>query len=177
MEDNLLKQIRSEAEEIFKSSVKAVDPYNAVKRFVRVEGNSLILSVKDQTMVKLDLMKYDRISIVGGGKATAPMARAIEDLLGDKIHQGLINVKYGFTQPLAITKIIEANHPLPDQNGVKGTRKILDFLQNAGEKDLIFSLISGGGSALLPQPAGKISLSEKRSLQAACWLVVQVLMR
>ncbi len=167
MDDNLLKQIRSEAEEIFKSSVKAVDPYNAVKRFVRVEDNSLILSVKDQTMVKLDLMKYDRISIVGGGKATAPMARAIEDLLGDKIHQGLINVKYGFTQPLAITKITEANHPLPDQNGVKGTRKIIDFLQSAGEKDLIFSLISGGGSALLPQPAGKISLSEKQELTSS----------
>ncbi len=167
MDDNLLKQIRSEAEEIFKSSVKAVDPYNAVKRFVRVEDNSLILSVKDQTMVKLDLTKYDRISIVGGGKATAPMARAIEDLFGEKIHQGLINVKYGFTQPLAITKIIEANHPLPDQNGVKGTRKILDFLQSAGEKDLIFSLISGGGSALLPQPAGKISLSEKQELTSS----------
>jgi glycerate 2-kinase len=167
MDDNLLKQIRSEAEEIFKSSVKAVDPYSAVKRFVRVEGNSLILSVKDQTMVKLDLTKYDRISIVGGGKATAPMARAIEDLFGEKIHQGLINVKYGFTQPLTITKITEANHPLPDQNGVKGTKKILDFLQSAGEKDLIFSLISGGGSALLPQPAGKISLSEKQELTSS----------
>ena len=167
MEDNLLKQIRSEAEEIFKSAVKAVDPYDAVKRFVRVEDNSLILSVKDQTMVKLDLMKYDRISIVGGGKATAPMAMAIEDLFGEKIHQGLINVKYGFTQPLTITKTIEANHPLPDQNGVKGTRKILDFLQSAGEKDLIFSLISGGGSALLPQPVGKISLSEKQELTSS----------
>jgi len=167
MDDNLLKQIRSEAEEIFKSSVKAVDPYNAVKRFVRVEDNSLILSVKDQTMVKLDFTKYDRISIVGGGKATAPMARAIENLLGDRIHQGLINVKYGFTQPLTITKITEANHPLPDQNGVKGTRKILDLLQSAGEKDLIFSLISGGGSALLPQPAGKISLSEKQELTSS----------
>ncbi len=167
MDDNLLKQIRSEAEEIFKSSVKAVDPYNAVKRFVRVEDNSLILSVKDQTMVKLDFTKYDRISIVGGGKATAPMARAIENLLGDRIHQGLINVKYGFTQPLTITKITEANHPLPDQNGVKGTRKILDLLQSAGEKGLIFSLISGGGSALLPQPAGKISLSEKQELTSS----------
>jgi hydroxypyruvate reductase len=167
MDANLLKQMRSEAEEIFKSSVKAVDPYNAVKRFVRVEDNSLILSVKDQTIVKLDLMKYDRISIVGGGKATAPMARAIEDLLGDRIHQGLINVKYGFTQPLTITKITEANHPLPDQNGVKGTRKIIDFLQSSGEKDLIFSLISGGGSALLPQPAGKISLSEKQELTSS----------
>ena len=167
MEDNLLKQIRSEAKEIFTSSVKAVDPYHAVKRFVRVEGNSLILGVEDQTMVKLDLMKYDRISIVGGGKATAPMARAIEDLFGEKIHQGLINVKYGFTQPLAITKIIEANHPLPDQNGVNGTRKILDLLQSADEKDLIFSLISGGGSALLPQPVGKISLSEKQELTSS----------
>ena len=55
MDDNLLKQMRSEAEEIFKSSVKAVDPYNAVKRFVRLEGDSLILSVKDQTMAKLGL--------------------------------------------------------------------------------------------------------------------------
>jgi hydroxypyruvate reductase len=167
MEDNLLKQMRTEAEEIFKHSVKAVDPYHAVKRFVRLEGNSVILGMEDQAMVKLDLMKYDRISIVGGGKATAPMARAIEDLFGEKIHQGLINVKYGFTQTLAITKIIEANHPLPDQNGVKGTRKILDLLQSASEKDLIFSLISGGGSALLPQPVGKISLSEKQALTSS----------
>ena len=164
MEDNLLKRMRSEAEKIFKHAVKAVDPYNAVKRFVQVKDNKIILGVEDQTIIKLDLMKYDRISIVGGGKATAPMARAIEDLFGKKIQQGLINVKYGFAEPLAITEIIEANHPLPDQKGVKGTSKILDFLQSAGEKDLIFSLISGGGSALLPQPAGKISLSEKQTL-------------
>ena len=167
MEDNLLKQMRTEAKEIFTSSIKAVDPYHAVKHFVRLEGNSVILGIENQAIIKLDLMKYDRISIVGGGKATAPMARAIEDLFGEEIHQGLINVKYGFTQPLAITKITEANHPLPDQNGVKGTRKILDFLQSAGEKDLIFSLISGGGSALLPQPAGKISLSEKQELTSS----------
>ena len=167
MEDNLLKRMRSEAEEIFKHAVKAVDPYRAVKRFVQVEDNRVILGVEDQTMIKLDLMKYDRISIVGGGKATAPMARAIEDLFGEKIQLGLINVKYGFAEPLAITETIEASHPLPDQNGVKGTRKILDFLQSAGEKDLIFSLISGGGSALLPQPAGKISLSEKQTLTSS----------
>jgi glycerate 2-kinase len=164
MDDNLLKPMRSEAEEIFKSSLEAVNPYRAVNRFVRVKGNRLILGIEDQAIAELDLTQYDRISIVGGGKATAPMARAIEDLLGKRIYQGMINVKYGFTEPLAVTKIIEANHPLPDQNGVKGTRKILDFLKSAGEKDLVFSLISGGGSALLPQPAGKITLQEKQDL-------------
>jgi len=164
MDEKLLKQMRYEAEEIFKGSLEAVDPYLAVKRFVRVEGNRLTLGPEDRVEVELDLAKYDRISLVGGGKATAPMARAMEDLLGEKIHKGMINVKYGFTQELAQTEIVEADHPLPDNSGVEGTKKILDFLQKAEEKDLIFSLISGGGSALLPKPAGKIILSEKQEL-------------
>jgi hydroxypyruvate reductase len=92
------------------------------------------------------------------------MAKALEELVGEKIHRGLINVKYGFTENLAFTEITEAGHPLPDANGVEGTKKILDLLQNAGEKDLVFSLMSGGGSALLPLPAGKITLSEKQDL-------------
>jgi hydroxypyruvate reductase len=164
MDEKLIKQMRIEAKEIFVSSLKAVDPYQAVKRFVRVEDGRLTLGMEGQSSIKLDLEKYDRISLVGGGKATAPMARAIEELLGSMIGKGMINVKYGFTEELAITEIIEAGHPLPDTKGVEGTRKILDFLQKAGEKDLIFSLISGGGSALLPQPAGDITLEEKQEL-------------
>jgi len=143
MDEKLIKQMRIEAKEIFVSSFKAVDPYQAVKRFVRVEDDRLTLGMEGQPSIKLDLVKYDRISLVGGGKATAPMARAIEELLGSLIGKGMINVKYGFTEELAITEIIEAGHPLPDPKGVEGTRKILDFLQKAGEKDLIFSLISG----------------------------------
>ena len=164
MGEKLLKQMRSEAEEIFRSSLEAVDPYHAVKRFVRVEGDALILGREDNAGVKLDLTKYDRISLVGGGKATAPMARAVEELLGKRINKGLIIVKYGFTEGLTLTEIIEAGHPLPDQNGVDGTKKLLDLLKFAGEKDLIFSLISGGGSALLPQPVEGITLSEKQTL-------------
>lgn len=164
MDEKLIKQMRIEAKEIFVSSLKAVDPYQAVKRFVRVEDDRLTLGMEGQSSIKLDLVKYDRISLVGGGKATAPMARAIEELLGSMIGKGMINVKYGFTEELAITEIIEAGHPLPDQKGVEGTRKIIDFLLKAGEKDLIFSLISGGGSALLPQPAGDITLEEKQEL-------------
>ena len=164
MDNKLLKEIRSEAEEIFKVSVEAVNPDHAVRRFVRVEGGRLILGTEDQSTVELDLAEYDSISLVGGGKATAPMARAMEGLHGEKIDKGMINVKYGFTAELTLTEMTEASHPLPDSSGVEGTRKILELLETAGEKDLIFSLMSGGGSALLPQPAGDITLSQKQEI-------------
>jgi glycerate 2-kinase len=164
MNEELLKRMRTEASEIFQCCLKAVDPYQAVKSYVRVEDDRLKVGGKGQPAVDFDLPKYDRISLIGGGKATAPMAMAIEDLLGRTISKGMINVKYGFTEKLGITEITEAGHPLPDLKGVEGTRKILDFLEKADGKDLIFSLISGGGSALLPQPAGDITLEEKQEL-------------
>ena len=164
MDEKLLTQMRVEADEIFRSSLEAVDPYQAVKRFVHVEKDRLVVGIDDNHKVELDLTKYNRISLVGGGKAAAPMARAIEELLGGRLHTGMINVKYGFTEELAVTEVVEAGHPLPDQRGVEGTKKIINFLKSAGEKDLIFSLISGGGSALLPQPAGEITLAEKQEI-------------
>lgn len=159
-----LETIRSDAREIFKGCLTAVDPYKAVKRFVNLERDRLVVGMEGESKTELDMTKFDRISLVGAGKATAPMARAIEELFGERIKKGMINLKYGFTEELAFTEIIEAGHPVPDENGVKGARKILDFLKSAGEKDLIFSLISGGGSSLLPQPAGDITLSEKQEL-------------
>jgi len=159
-----LKKMRSEAREIFDSCLEPVDPYGAVKRFLHLEGDRMILGMDKGSGIELDLKKYDRISLVGAGKATAPMARAVEELFGERIHKGIIIVKYGFTEALEMTEIVEAGHPVPDENGVNGTGKILDFLEKAGEKDLFFSLISGGGSALLCQPAGDITLSEKQQI-------------
>ncbi|MEA1948025.1 MAG: glycerate kinase [Thermodesulfobacteriota bacterium] len=159
-----LETVRSDAKEIFAGCLTAVDPYKAVKRFVHVQGDRLIVGMEGGPETELDLAEFNRISLVGAGKATAPMAAAIEELFGERIQKGLINVKYGFTQELAFTEITEAGHPVPDENGVKGTGKILDFLQSAGEKDLIFSLISGGGSALLPFAVGNITLSDKQEI-------------
>ncbi len=65
MENEIIKQIRSEATDIFKSSVEAVNPYHAVKRFVRVEGERLVVGTEDQATVELDLSGYDRILLVG----------------------------------------------------------------------------------------------------------------
>lgn len=162
--NNLLHQMRSEALKLFQASLEPVNPYEAVKRFVRMEGDLLTLGQEGQTQTELNLNEFRHVFLVGGGKATAPMARAMEDILGDRIDEGLINVKYGFIDELSYTEIVEADHPLPDRSGVEGTGKILDLLGRAGEKDLIFSLISGGGSALLPHPAGEISLEEKQAV-------------
>jgi len=164
MDKYLLKRIRTEAKAIFRESLRPVNPYGAVRNFVRIENDRLILGKDGEDQNTIDLKQFDRISLVGGGKATAPMARAMEALLGDRIHKGLINVKYGFTEKLQVTRTVEASHPLPDENGVKGTETIMDFLAKASDKDLIISLISGGGSALLCQPAQGISLREKQAV-------------
>lgn len=164
MENSTMKQIRSEAEAIFKAAVAAVDPYAAVRRFVRIEDDRLSAGPENRPGVMMDLSEYDRVFLVGGGKATAPMARAMEELLGPKLEQAIVNVKYGFGTQLSMTEVVEAGHPLPDRQGVEGTARILRLLQSAGEKDLVFSLISGGGSALLVQPAGGITLEEMQTL-------------
>ncbi|MFO7783359.1 MAG: glycerate kinase [Desulfatiglandales bacterium] len=159
-----LERLRRDAKAIFLAAVRRVDPFDAVKRFVRLEGDSLLLGETETAADRLDLGGFRRIFVVGGGKATAPMARALEELLGDRITEGLINVKYGFAEPLERTGIVEADHPVPDHSGVDGTRRIKELLERAGEEDLVFSLISGGGSALLPQPAGRIRLEEKQAV-------------
>ncbi|MGD9158747.1 MAG: glycerate kinase [Desulfobacteraceae bacterium] len=162
--ENLLDQMRTEAIQCFKASLKPVNPYEAVKRFVRLEGSQLKTGPEEKPVNQLNIDDYERIFLVGGGKATAPMARAMEDLLRDRITKGLIVVKYGFTDELSYTETVEADHPLPDRNGVSGTKKILELTKSAGDRDLVFSLISGGGSALLPQPAGNILLEEKQAM-------------
>ena len=162
--ENRLKSMRSEAEEIFMSAVAAVNPYEAVRRFVRANGDRLFLGPGQRPVIEIELSGYERILLVGGGKATAPMARAVEELLGQRLKRGIITVKHGFGEQLSVTEVVEANHPLPDRRGVEGTAKILDLLKSAGERDLIFSLISGGGSALLVHPAGGISLEDMQNL-------------
>ena len=161
---DFLNKMRSQAQDLFRASLKRVDPYEAVRRFVRLDGKKLLLDEEGGSETVLDFQAFASIFVVGGGKATAPMARAVEDILGERIRKGIINVKYGFAGELLHTEIIEAGHPLPDQKGVEGARKIVDLLHSAGERDLIFSLISGGGSALLPLPAGTIALAEKQAL-------------
>ena len=153
-----IANMRKHALKIFHAGLKAVDPVEAIKRHTRKSKN--ILYIGDR---QFRLNDYDRILVVGAGKAVASMAKAVEDLLGDRISGGVIVVKDEHGLPLKNIKICEASHPVPDERGVKGTEEILSLVEKAGERDLVICLISGGGSALLIAPARGISLKDKQN--------------
>ena len=93
------------------------------------------------------------VVVVGAGKATAPMALALEKILGDRLDGGLIVVKYGHVEELERIETVEADHPVPDENGRMAAQKMLDLAAESDAATLVISLISGGGSALLPLPS------------------------
>jgi hydroxypyruvate reductase len=142
---------------IFNAALAAVDPYRAVLNTLRVEGD--VLRVGDATY---KLKSFDKIIVIGAGKATARMALAAEDLLGDRISAGLIVVKEGHTAQLNFIAQIEASHPVPNAAGVAATARILEMARAADEKTLCLCLISGGASALLVAPVADITLSDKQ---------------
>lgn len=142
---------------MFFAALAAVDPYRAVLRFSRLEKN--LLRVADASY---DLSGFERIIVIGAGKATARMAQAVEALLGAHISAGLIVVKEGYALPLSIIEQVEAAHPVPDEAGEAGTERILAMARAADEKTLAICLLSGGGSALLVAPAGGVTLQDKQ---------------
>jgi len=150
--------LRKDAVDIFKASLKAVDPAQAVKKHLLRKDDRLVVGNREYS-----LAEFDCIYVVGAGKAGASMALALEEILGDKIQSGIVNVKYGHGEKdIKKVKINEAGHPIPDESGIRGTKEIIELLEKAGERDLVICLISGGGSALLPYPVEEISLGEKQ---------------
>lgn len=147
---------------IMRQALSAVDPAQAVRNMLRRNGNQL--RVGDRTY---NLDSYKRVLVVGAGKASGPMALATEEILGDRIAAGWVNVKYGYGVATARIHIHEAGHPLPDQNGLDGTREIVKLLEDAQAGDLVIALISGGGSALMMLPEGPISLKDYQALTNA----------
>ncbi|MCX8116525.1 MAG: glycerate kinase [Desulfobacterota bacterium] len=156
--------MREIARAAFLKAVSAVDPYDKLKSILHLDKSRLIIDPPDRKEEVFPLDQFDRIFLVGTGKASSPMAKAIEEVMGDRIFKGLITTKYGHGLPLKYTEVIEAGHPIPDQKGLEGAQRIKALLQETGPKDLVFFLLSGGGSALLPLPAEGITLEEKQEL-------------
>ena len=152
-------KLRQDILAIFHAGLEAVDPVAAVKRHVHRQENQLEIQQR-----LYDLSEYKNIYVVGAGKATATMAQALEDLLEGHLKGGVINVKVSHALPLNSVKVNEASHPVPDEAGLQGTTEIIDLLRQTGESDLVFCLISGGGSALLPSPADGLTLEDKQQV-------------
>jgi glycerate 2-kinase len=147
---------------IMEAALNAVDPRTAVLNYLKREDSQLEV---DREIYQLN--KYDRVFIVGAGKAGQPMAEAVQQVLGDRLDSGLVIVKEGYKTKNDLTErinIVEAGHPIPDIRGVRATDKVIDLLENTSQNDLVICLISGGGSALLVSPVHGISLQDLQTL-------------
>jgi len=105
---------------------------------------------------------HARVVVLGCGKASGAMARAAEDVLGDRITEGFVVVKDGYTAPLRRIRLAEAGHPVPDARGLAASARLLELAASAREDDLVLFLVSGGGSALAAAPAPPVMLEEKQ---------------
>jgi len=132
------------AEHIFLTGIESVLPDQLIRKQVFIKDSILFIS-----SFQFSLDRINRIFVVGAGKASAIMAKEIENILGDRITDGHVVVKYGHDVELKYITVSEAGHPVPDNNGYLATQKILKIVTLAEEDDLVICLLSGGGSSLL----------------------------
>jgi hydroxypyruvate reductase len=159
---------RKLALEVAEAALAAVEPGAAIRHVLHYEPLSQSLSVAGQVY---NLKDYQRIVVVGAGKASAPMAATLYAILGDRISAGAINIKYGYglADNVSVGPIVlqEAGHPVLDQAGLAGTRHITELLQPLTAEDLVIAVISGGASALLELPVAGVSLADMQVLTEA----------
>ena len=147
------------------AAIDSVKPEPLVKRAVKFRNSEL--TVRDIYGNVEKLREFDRVYIVGAGKAASGMAYALSSILDNKVAAGAITVPYGTKAKIKRVLVTEASHPIPDDAGIEGTKKILSILRKADQNDLVIVLISGGGSALMPLPASGISLADKQKITSS----------
>lgn len=154
-----VSRLRKDAVAIFKAGLEAVNPIQAIRKHVTFQDDRLTVGNR-----MYNLADYEGVYVIGTGKASAAMAQAIEELLGERLKEGVVNVKYGHLFPLRRIKVNEAGHPVPDEAGFRGTQEIIELLKKTKKTDLVLFLISGGGSALLPYPAEGLTLEDMQEV-------------
>jgi hydroxypyruvate reductase len=141
---------RTQARQIFNAALKAADPKAAVLAHLSA----------DEPLLR----RAKRIFLLGAGKASAPMAQAVEKVCGRRIAAGCVVVKDGHTAPLRYAELRESGHPVPDERGVAAAQRIAELAREATAEDLVICCISGGASALMPLPAPGVTLAEKQAV-------------
>ena len=140
--------LRQAARAVFDAALQAADVRPLVRR----------------ALADVRLPAAARTRVVGAGKASGAMAAAAEEVLGDRIVDGLVVVKDGYRADTRRVRLVEAGHPVPDARGEAAAREIRAIALAAGADDLLLVLVSGGGSALTPAPAPPITLADKQAM-------------
>ena len=132
---------------IFEAAVAAADPELTIRRHLPEKPKG-------------------RTIVIGAGKGSAQMAAAFEKAWDGPL-EGVVVTRYGFAAPCERIRIVEASHPVPDANGLAAAKLLLETVSGLTEDDLVVALVSGGGSALLPSPAGSLTLADEIAVNEA----------
>ena len=159
-------EAREKVLDIVEYALGQVDPRRAVRKFVKLDGHRLVVGEDI-----FDLDGINRIYAIGAGKATYPLAAALEEILGDRITDGFIAIKKGQKEPfhsafgkLSRIRVAESAHPVPDASSLEAGKEIFKIAQKAGRGELVFCLMSGGVSSQTVYPVEGISLRDKTTV-------------
>jgi glycerate-2-kinase len=156
--------------EILEAGLQAADPYHNTRKATRIKGDTLVVGgaefepegdPKSGDEV-IDLSDVDRIYVFGAGKGVQRMAKAIEDTLGDRLTGGHVIDKKGNDLILERIGVTFGAHPVPDEDCVRGCKRILGMAQDLHERDLVFTVVCNGVSSLLTLPVPGVSLEDVR---------------
>ena len=139
---------REALDRIFRASIAAADP-------------------RHMLAAHLPARPTGRCVVIGAGKSAAVMAAALEDAWPDVELTGVVVTRYGHLAQTRRLRVIEANHPVPDDNSELGAQSVLEAVQGLGPNDLVIALISGGGSALMALPVNGLTLADKQAVNRA----------
>jgi len=158
--ENRERHARSPAHELaldcLAAGVEAARPGRAVERHLSLSGNTL--RVRNDAY---DLDDYDRVLVLGGGKAAGGLVRGLADLLGDRIDGAAVVLD----APADLDcEVHVGGHPVPDEGSVAGARRLLELARTADQRTLVLAAVTGGGSALLAAPVEGVSLADLRSV-------------
>ncbi|MDD8013371.1 MAG: glycerate kinase [Acidobacteriota bacterium] len=148
-----------DARAIFNAALEAADPGPAVSRHLSLDNGWLRSNGHSYR-----LAEYERLLVVGGGKAAARMGQALEDILADGIDSGLLVTRRGQAALLRRIRLVEAAHPVPDEAGMRAAQEMTALLAGLDEKALVLCLLSGGASALMTAPARGVQLADKQAV-------------
>jgi len=158
MRKGVTARLRRHALRAVEAAIRDVTPRNSLKRNIRRKGSKLVVANR-----RVDLKRFERILVLGAGKASIGMAEYIEEVLGDFISEGAIVAPRELAEKARLEKleVLPSTHPIPSELGVKAASRILEYAEGVGEKTLTLFLLSGGASALLPMPADPVTLQDK----------------
>ena len=148
---------------IINQALLSVNPYQCVAEKIDIRGDDLFIFEK-----KISLIRTNKVYVIGVGKAVIPMAKAVIDKIGNRITSGLLISKYQIEKEKGEfgekIRIFLGGHPIPSEQSIESTIKLITFLKKVNKNDLIINLISGGGSALMVLPHDGITLDDIKNL-------------